>query len=116
MLTGVFKILVKETKIKALIENIIFKYFKALSRELNSIGWTLRYICRGSGFERRSSHLSTLRVKFQATMLHDKKIFQGIYKQHSSFFERSLNSVKKKLLDVDVSKSKSVIKMFNQFF
>jgi hypothetical protein len=44
-----------------------------MSHELDSIGWTLHYICRGPGFEPWSSHLFTLRVEFQATRLLDKK-------------------------------------------
>jgi hypothetical protein len=44
-----------------------------MSRKLNSISRTLHYICRGPWFEPLSSHLSTLRVKFLATRLFDKK-------------------------------------------
>jgi hypothetical protein len=40
----------------------------------------LHYINRGSGFEPRSSHLSTLRVEFLATKLLDQK------KKHTNFF------------------------------
>jgi hypothetical protein len=31
------------------------------------------FICRGPGFEPRPSHLTTLKVEFLATRLHDKK-------------------------------------------
>jgi hypothetical protein len=41
-----------------------------MSIELSSVGWTLYYICKGSGFEPQSFHLW---VKFQVIKLHDQK-------------------------------------------
>jgi hypothetical protein len=52
------------------IDNIPFK----LLREFNSIDSDIVLcICRGLKFEPRSSHLSTLKVKFLATKLLDKE-------------------------------------------
>jgi hypothetical protein len=45
-----------------------------MSRELNLVGWTLHYICRGRGSNPdRSSHLSTLKIEFLTTKVLDKK-------------------------------------------
>jgi hypothetical protein len=40
---------------------------------VNSVGRTLHYISRGSGFKPRSSYLFTLMVEFLATKLVNKK-------------------------------------------
>jgi hypothetical protein len=44
-----------------------------MSRKFSSIDRTMHYICSGLGFESQSSHLSTLRVEFLTTTLHDQK-------------------------------------------
>jgi hypothetical protein len=53
----------------------IFFYRKRIEvfRELNSIGSTFHYICRGLEFELQPSYLSILRVKVLVTRLLDQK-------------------------------------------
>jgi hypothetical protein len=51
--------------------NAPFKNFSPVS--LAQLVGQFHIICRGPGFEPQSSHLSTLRLEFQATRVLDKK-------------------------------------------